>query len=107
MSAIQDLAKELNKNKNPHKIGVQVMHVVAVSPFKIEADRIHAEGKNLVIAAHLLKGYERRIALSTADGTVVYTEILQEDVLRVGDDVIVMASDNNQVFYVIDKAVRQ
>ena len=107
MSALTKLAKELNKNKNPHKIGVQIMHVVAVSPFKIEADRIHAEGKNLVIASHLLKGYERHLTVKTSGGFVDQVEILKEDILQVGDDVIVIASDNNQIFYVIDKAVRQ
>lgn len=107
MSAVTKLAKELNKNKNPNKIGVQIMRVVSVDPFKIEADKIHAEGKRLVIAAHLLKGYERKVKVQTETGTFTQTETLVEDLLRVGDTVVVMASDNNQIFYVIDKAVRQ
>ena len=88
-------------------LGVLVMRVVETEPLRLEWRNIHAAGKNLIVAGHLIEGYERKVSLTSSGGrTTNYTEAVTEDVLRVGDEVIVVVSGTNQTFIAIDKAVR-
>lgn len=88
-------------------LGVIVMRVVEVEPLRLEWRNIHASGKNLIVAGHLMAGYERSVSLTTSGGRrTSYTETTTENVLKVGDEVIVAVSGTNQMFFAIDKAVR-
>lgn len=104
MSSINSLALSIRERDNPSKIGIQIGRVVEAEPLKIEIGKLHATGTNLKIAAHLVAGYTRHVSIAS-DPPIDGVETLKKDVLEVGDWVIVAVSDNNQVFYVIDKAV--
>ena len=112
------LANKLRADENPYKIGAFTGKVVSMTPPKIEIGNlgIQAElGVNLVIAAHLLRGYRREMIFNTT--AIAVCEVahahtdnhtpyrLTDDEIKVGDKVIVIASDDNQTFYLVARAV--
>lgn len=107
MSKTNELAAKFRDAQPKSRIGVQVGCVTSDSPYTVEigGGKIRATGKNLKIAAHLLAGYSREITITTADAQITGIETLAKDVLEPGDKVIVAASENNQIFYVLGKAV--
>lgn len=115
MDNLKKLAERIRPTKIPQKIGALVGTVVGLAPLKVEIGNIGifaTQGKNLIIASHLLKNYRRRILIDTTSmenehihtGSETDYETLT-DILQLGDKVIIIASDNNQRFFVIDKAV--
>lgn len=63
------------------------------------------ERENLVFAAHMVAGYERRAQFTDAEisttGSMQWT-----DTVKAGDEVILIPVEDGQLYYVIDKGVR-
>lgn len=82
MDGITELAKLFKERENKSSIGVITGTVANVSPPRVSiSDRIVVSGGKLIIANSYLNA------------------------MQIGDSVIIIASSDNQKYYVIDKAV--
>lgn len=75
-------------------------------------DKLILEPEDIVLAASVLNGYQRQISIKEAR-TVSSSSISEiegklsfQDTLKVGDEVIVLPSQDEQTYYLIDRAVR-
>lgn len=134
MDGITELAKMFKERDNKPYLGPQIGEVIDPPPnIKVKlGDKIILTKDNLVIAAKALNDYTRQISISgdisfadsncgstgissshshtietinidtqyNANGTLLYT-----DTLKKGDKVILIPSTNEQLYFLIDKAV--
>ncbi|WP_129599494.1 DUF2577 domain-containing protein [Anaerophilus nitritogenes] len=132
---ITELAKMFKDRENPKQQGIQVGTVISPPPAtKIRlTDKIILENDDLVFSAHVLNGYVREY---TEQGNIQFTQsncgntntvathnhsvaninintsyttignITFTDTLKVGDEVTLMPSVDEQTWFVIDKAIR-
>lgn len=130
MNAINELAKMFKERNNPDIMGIQIGRVISPLPdLKISlGDSIILQNKHIVVAAHVISGYERNFEIENtvdiisdtngvsvgdhgehshtlenfmAKGKIKWTDCLKKD-----DEVILIPSIDQQKFYLIDKAVR-
>lgn len=66
-------------------------------------DAIILEKNHLVFSAHMLKDYERKIELNKSG---IENDLKTMDEFEVGDEVILIPTLDEQLYYVVDKAVR-
>lgn len=100
MSDIDRFAQQIRARDNPAKLGVQIGKIIGENPFVVELaeGKIHGtDGKNLFIADHLLKGYQRLLR----SGAVVTLFTQEQNTIKAGDRVIVLVSDDNTTMYVV------
>jgi len=128
MDGISELAKMFKERESRPYVGPRVGKVTSPPPeIKITLeDGIILDKTHLVIAAHVLQGYERevRIPLTNSEGvtdsknvgdhgshkhnieTVGLEGSIQfTDTLKLGDKVILIPSTDEQTYFLIDKAV--
>lgn len=128
MDGISELAKMLKERESRPYMGPRVGNVTSPPPdIKVVLeDGIILDKTHLVIAAHILSDYEReiKIPLANAEGmtdsknvgdhgghnhnieTVGLDGKIQFiDTLKPGDKVILIPTTNEQVYFLIDKAV--
>lgn len=127
MDPITELALFFKERENVIYQGPQTGFVISPPPeIKISlGDKIILEKEHLVIAARVLAGYhceaeyqsdmgdlsfhlkgsppanDYTITNLNVPGTITYT-----DMLKKGDEVILIPSTDNQTFFLVDKAVR-
>ncbi|MTI57491.1 MAG: DUF2577 domain-containing protein [Geosporobacter ferrireducens] len=143
MDAISELAMLFKERENILYMGPQLGTVISPPPnIKVGlGDKIILDKEDLILAAHVLDGYQREIeatgitntgvssssgnmsfhltgnpppqnytitgfslpagTTSKSEGTLKYTDTLKE-----GDKVILIPSNDNQKYYLVDKAVR-
>lgn len=117
MDAITDLAKMFNDNKNPKPISMSTGTVISPPPnaqIRLN-DTVILYNNQLVFAAHILEDYEREIEL---EGDIRFTDSpfqtfeakevrsTTKDTLKEGDEVILLPSADEQLYFVLAKAVR-
>lgn len=126
---LTELAMLFKERDSKSPLSITTGLVVSVSPNpKIRLnDIIILEKDNLVFASHLINGYERRLKFKESDwgkstsvndggqgasSHIHYINLTNDDVLiewtdtfKKGDEVILIPVDD-QLYYVIDKAVR-
>jgi hypothetical protein len=128
MDGISELAKMFKERESRPYVGPRVGKVTSPPPeIKITLeDGIILDKTHLVIAAHVLQDYEReaKIPLTNAEGTTDSKNVGDHgshnhnietvgldgkiqfiDTLKPGDKVILIPSTNEQVYFLIDKAV--
>ncbi|SET55368.1 Protein of unknown function [Natronincola peptidivorans] len=127
MTSIEKLGKMFKERDNQVYLGPQLGTVIASPPnirVKI-GDKIILEKDRLVIAAHVLSGYKRQFQGQSSGSIITKTpspvtyssytelenlsntgEITYTDTLKIGDEVILMPSTDEQKYFLIDKAVR-
>lgn len=127
---LTELAMLFKERDSRESLSITTGRVVSAPPEPriMLDDVILLDGRNLVFAAHLLNGYERRIKFKEIDWgitTVVndggqgasshkhFVNLTNEDVLiewtdtlKQGDEVILIPVQDGQLYYVMDKAVR-
>ena len=84
-------------------VKVELATITAAPPtikLKIDGDKFELEADDFEVAEHLTK-HTRQIKI---DGGAIQTLEFQ-DYLQVGDRVVVVSTNNDQRYYVIDKAV--
>lgn len=115
MNGIVELAKLLKERENPSFSVMQTGRVLTPLPdIKISlGDKIILTRGHLIFSAHLLNGYERQFKLrgqlqypGTSESCTTEGAITFAEGLKPGDEVILMATRNEQTYFVIDKAVR-
>lgn len=125
MDGIMELAKLLKERENPSTSGIQVGKVVVGFPdIKISAgDKIILDRDDLVFSAHILKNYRRDFEIENIDGetdsinvgdhgthkhkiNTLKATIKFTDELKIGDEVILIPTTDEQTYYVLDKVVR-
>lgn len=98
------LAKELKKRNNVDYIGAVIGNVLSISPLKIGIldNNIILDSSHIHICSSLTENYARNATITAsntpADATIIYKNILKQD-----DKVLVICSEDNQDFFVIDK----
>lgn len=134
-NGIVELAILFKERNNKEYMGIQIGKVVSALPdIKISlGDNILLDKSHLVFGASVLNGYKRkysisgtiqfsetdcgttdysgnhRHSISTLDVDTTYTadgDLTLTDTLVVGDEVILIPTEDEQTFFVIDKAVR-
>jgi len=129
MDAYTEMAQMFKDRDKPKIPSITTGTVVAAPPeIKIRLNEIVVLNKNhLIFSAHVLGGYKRNIKFSqnNAGGTDtvndggyqasshshsvsvdIDTEMEWTDTLQEGDEVILMPTPSEQLYVVIDKAVR-
>lgn len=84
-------------------IKVQLATITAAPPnikLRIDGDKFELEADDFEVSEYLTK-HKRQVKLN--GGAV--TELEFQDELKVGDRVVVISANNDQRYYVIDKAV--
>lgn len=128
MDGIAEMAQMFKERENIPYFGPQTGIVLSPPPNIQVAlgDKIILSKDRLVIAEHLLSGYKREFQ-STSSGTIITKtppspvtydthtvmealdhdgEMTFTDTLKTGDEVILIPSTNEQIYYLIGKAVR-
>ncbi|SCY92970.1 DUF2577 domain-containing protein [Alkaliphilus peptidifermentans] len=114
MNGIVELAKILKARDNIINSGIQIGVVISPLPnIKIAlGEKIILTKRHLVFASHILDNYQRKYKVNgsiqlpdvstsySGEGTIELT-----DGLETGDKVILIPTKDEQVYYVIDKAV--
>lgn len=92
-----ELAKEFKDRNNESKIGAVLGKVLSISPFKIGIlnNKVFLDDSNCYIS----KTLKNRTETVIIDGI---TKQITFHGANVGDDVIVITSENNQIFYAIE-----
>lgn len=105
MGAIEEFARELKNRNNPAVPSITTGIVLAEPPEPVIklTDSIILQKNHLVFAEHMLKDYERKVELNESG---VETDLKTLDNFKVGDEVILIPTFDQQLYYVIDKAVR-
>jgi hypothetical protein len=100
---IKELAEMFNERKNPNIVGVTIGEITSLSPIRISyGDSIILKPHQIVIADSLLNGYTAEY--TDDNGTTTVTKkITIKNELNIGDKVIIIASNSNQKYFVIDK----
>lgn len=100
---IKELAEMFNDRNNPSWIGITIGEILSVDPMEIKyGDNIILRDKHLVIADSLLNGY--KVEYIDDNGTnEIKRSLTIKNKLVAGDKVIMVASNSNQTFFVIDK----
>lgn len=100
---LKELAEMFGERNNPATIGVTVGEVKSLNPIKISyGDRIILDSHQLVFADSLLNGYTAEYTDDNGTTTVTKTITIKKE-LTVGDKVIMIASNSNQKYFVLDK----
>lgn len=96
----KDLAKKLKERDNVDRIGPVVGTVVSENPLiiRIYDGDILATGNNLFVCRNATT-YAMDVLTQNETGTATH------EGLKINDKVAVMATENNQKFFVIDKLV--
>lgn len=127
---LTELAKlfKNNENKTMPSITTGIVEALPPNPVIRISDIITLDKTQLVFASNLISGYERNIKFTDTDCGITTTDsdggdnasahsheiktlnvdtLMQwTDTLEIGDEVIVVPVMDNQLYYVIDKAVR-
>ena len=130
MDGAARLAKMFKERDNIPYMGPQIGVVISPPPeIKIGlGDKIILSKDHLIIAAHVLAGYQRDIEIpvtsdltgNTANALVgtstehnhayenlgIAGQMLYMDTLKAGDEVILVPSTDAQIYFLVDKAVR-
>lgn len=95
-----ELAKELKSRNNTNPIGIVEGTVVAINPITISIlnGDVIIDSENSYLCKNVTE-YTMKVATSNGTGTATH------EGLRVGDRVAVLATENNQKFFVIDSLV--
>ncbi|MED4546191.1 DUF2577 domain-containing protein [Lysinibacillus sphaericus] len=117
MDPITTLARMLKENENPKQVSMSTGIVISPPPSaQIRLNDTVILGNNqLVFASHILEDYEREIELK---GEIRFTESpfqafeakeiksKTKDTLKEGDEVILFPTADEQLYFVMGKAVR-
>lgn len=117
MDSITTLAKMFRDNENPKPVSMSTGIVISPPPnAQIRLNDTVILGNNqLVFAAHVLEDYEREIELEgdirITDSTFQTFEAKEvksktKDTLTEGDEVILLPTADEQLYFVVGKAVR-
>lgn len=95
-----ELAKELKSRNNKNNIGIVVGTVAGVNPLKISiyGGEILLNEDNLYVCKNATE-YTMKVTTDTAIGVATH------EGLKINDKVAVIATEDNQKFFVIDKIV--
>ncbi|WP_155591852.1 DUF2577 domain-containing protein [Lysinibacillus cavernae] len=117
MDAITNLAKMFHENKNPKQVSMSTGIVISPPPnaqIRLN-DTVILTNSQLVFAAHVLEDYEREIEL---EGEIRFTDSpfqkfeakevksTTKDTLKENDEVILLPTADEQLYFVVGKAVR-
>ncbi|UPW82721.1 DUF2577 domain-containing protein [Lysinibacillus sp. Ag94] len=117
MDALTVLAKMFDDNKNPKPISMSTGTIISPPPnVQIQLnDVVILRNHQLVFAANVLEDYEREAEL---EGDIRFTDSTfqtfeakdvkarTKDTLKEGDEVILMPTADENLYYVLAKAVR-
>ena len=119
MDPITTLAKMLKQNENPEPVSMSTGIVISPPPnAQIRLNDTVILGNNqLVFAAHILEDYERELEL---EGDIKFSDptlgeptfeakkvkSTTKDTLKEGDEVILLPTADEQLYFVVGKAVR-
>lgn len=119
-TSIVQLAEMFKSRDNPTQRGIQIGEVISALPdVKVKLGEILLTKDDLIFSAHLLAGLQRSFegseltgvtelasghthSIASLGGKIEFTDNL----LKPGDEVIVIPSVDGQTYYVIDKGVR-
>lgn len=100
---LEELAEMFGERNNPNIVGVTIGEVISVSPMKIGYGKsVILESHKLVFADSLKNGYTAEYTDDNGTSTVTKTITIKKE-LSIGDEVIMIASNSNQKYFVIDK----
>lgn len=117
MDAVTDLAKMFKNNENPKQVSMSTGIVISPPPnaqIRLN-EKVILYNNQLVFAAHVLGDYERDIELK---GEIRFTESTfqafeakevkskTKDTLKEGDEVMLLPTADEQLYFVVGKAVR-
>lgn len=99
-----DLAKELKARNNKEKFGAVVGNVLSVNPLKIgiENNQIILDDSHFYLSSSLVENYNREATI-TENNNSLNTTIAYKNILKENDKVLVIASEDNQNFFIVDK----
>lgn len=101
-SGISQLREVIGKLGHNRELFVEQGVVTSESPLQIELDEeVVIDADEIIIAEHLTK-HTRQAYLN---GSAQLTSIAFDDELSLGDRVIVLADDDTDEYFVIDRAV--
>lgn len=117
MDSITTLARMLKENENPKPVSMSTGIVISPPPnAQIRLNEtVILSNSQLVFAAHILEDYEREIEL---EGDIRFTDSQfqsfeakevkskTKDTLIEGDEVILLPTADEQLYFVVGKAVR-
>lgn len=123
------LAKELKVRNNIVKIGPTMGDVISVTPLKIGImnNQVYVDDTNCYLCSNVVENYKRKateeikgytVNATTVDSsgdvtssitvstkTDYDTVITFKDILHVGDIVLLVPTDDDQKFFIVDKVV--
>lgn len=95
MDGIIELAKLFKERENPSVIGLQIGKVISVNPIKIAlGDKIILDADDLVISESAYYKYD-----------LVNGVLNKVPKLKMKDKIILLPTNNEQTYFVIDKVV--
>ena len=124
MDKLSELAMHFKNRDNPTSFDISTALVVSINPIILKLSEkvfLSAEYNNLVISAHMLEGYKRKIDFTGISGgktsiagspshehdiVSLKGEVTFYDGIKIGDEIIVVPISNGAMWYAIDKAVR-
>jgi hypothetical protein len=95
-------AMEFKNRENPDYVGTTIATVISVNPLTISIYDGAAtfSGEDLIVSKECTE-YTMQVTVNVGGGT--YTGTAKHEGLKVGDSVIVSASENNQEYFLIGK----
>ncbi len=102
-----EFAKMLKVRDPKEKLGVCTGTVIRGFPnIEVRIDEHNVQDRDsLIFSSHLLSGYKREYRATTQTGSI--QGVMEfTDTISVGDELIIAVSEDQQTYYVIDKAVR-
>jgi len=124
------IANEISKRDNIEKFGAVVGNVLSIDPVKIgiEDNAIILDSTNFYICSSLAENFTKSATMEINDCTLnvsatdsrgdtitsvnvskkadYNTKITFKDILKKDDKVLVIASEDNQTFFIVDKLLR-
>lgn len=107
MEGISELAKLFKERDNKPYLGPQLGNVINPPPeIKVSlGEKIILTKEHLVLSAHILKDYVREFEIESVDIECSKGKIKFTDTLKIGDQVMLIPTTDEQKYYVIDKVV--
>lgn len=99
-----DLAKEFKNRDNKEFIGAIVGDVLSVNPLKIgiEDNQIILDHSHFWLCGSL-KEYAKNATITATGNINTDATITYKNILSLNDKVLVIASEDNQTFFIVDK----
>lgn len=100
---INELARLFKERENQRFLGITIGTVVSTSPMSVSIGKnvVVSLGNGLIVPFRFIKGYSEEVYMDESETKTIIN--YKEDILKVGDKVSMMPTQDQQSFYILDR----